>query len=337
MKVFIIGGTGLLGSSAAWELTRRGHEVISMSLPPLPEGAVFPPSMKIIYGNYLNSTDEELRQILRKCSGFIFASGVDERLEGPPPVYKMYQKYNIDPVKRLLRLAKECGVRHSVVCGSYFSYFNRIMPQKDFANRNPYIRSRVEQEEVALSYACDDFDVSILELPYIFGTQPGRKPVWVFLAQYLLKMKPVVFYPDGGSAMVTVRQVGEALAGAIECSRGGQRFPIGWFNLKWKEMLNMMNSGLGCPNRKVVTIPRWLFSLAARRIMQEQKHRSIQSGLDMTHIADLQCSDLFIWKELGCTSLGVTEDNLETAIADSMKLCRDILVKNTPVMGMRGE
>ncbi len=40
MKVFMIGGTGLLGSEAAKELIARGHQVVSMALPPLPEGAV---------------------------------------------------------------------------------------------------------------------------------------------------------------------------------------------------------------------------------------------------------------------------------------------------------
>ncbi len=49
MNVFMIGGTGLLGSQAAKELIERGHEVTSIALPPLPEGAVLPPEMKIEY------------------------------------------------------------------------------------------------------------------------------------------------------------------------------------------------------------------------------------------------------------------------------------------------
>ena len=45
MKVFMIGGTGLLGSEAAKVLIERGHEVTSIALPPLPEGAVLPLSL----------------------------------------------------------------------------------------------------------------------------------------------------------------------------------------------------------------------------------------------------------------------------------------------------
>ena len=40
MKVFMIGGTGLLGSEAAKVLISRGHEVTAMALPPLPEGVM---------------------------------------------------------------------------------------------------------------------------------------------------------------------------------------------------------------------------------------------------------------------------------------------------------
>lgn len=43
MKVFMIGGTSLLGSEAAKVLISRGHEVTAMALPPMPEGAYTAP------------------------------------------------------------------------------------------------------------------------------------------------------------------------------------------------------------------------------------------------------------------------------------------------------
>ena len=107
MKVFMIGGTGLLGSEAAKVLIERGHEVTSVALPPLPQGAVLPPEMKIEYGNYLEMSDEEIKGYMAGCDGFVFAAGVDERVEGPAPIYDLFKKYNIDPLKRLLAIAKE--------------------------------------------------------------------------------------------------------------------------------------------------------------------------------------------------------------------------------------
>lgn len=118
----------------------------------------------------------------------MFAAGVDERVEGPAPIYDLYKKYNIDPVKRLLKIAKECGVKHSVILSSYFA---KIRPEMKLTEYHPYIRSRIDQGKVAMSFAYDNFNVAVLELPYIFGTQPGRKPVWIFLVESIRKMPGV--------------------------------------------------------------------------------------------------------------------------------------------------
>lgn len=221
MNVFMIGGTGLLGSQAAKELIERGHEVTSIALPPLPEGAVLPPEMKIEYGNYLEMSDDEIRAHFKGMDGFVFAAGVDERVEGPAPIYDLYKKYNIDPVRRLLTIAKECGVKHAVILGSYFSFADKIWPQLELAKNHPYIRSRRDQEDVAMSFADENFDVAVLELPYIFGTQPGRKPVWVFLVENIRGMKGATMWPKGGSTMVTVKQVGQAIAALSNATEAG--------------------------------------------------------------------------------------------------------------------
>lgn len=39
MKVFLIGGTGLLGSECAKQLIDEGHEVTALALPPVPRRA----------------------------------------------------------------------------------------------------------------------------------------------------------------------------------------------------------------------------------------------------------------------------------------------------------
>ena len=337
MKVFMIGGTGLLGSEAARELIARGHEVLSVALPPLPEGAVLPPEMEIEYGNYLEMTDEQLKHKLSGCEGFVFAAGVDERVEGPAPIYELYRKYNIDPVKRLLGLCRECGVRHAVILGSYFSYAAKKWPEKELTKWHPYIRSRIDQEAAAMEAAGEDLDVAVLELPYIFGTQPGRKPVWVFLVENVMSMKNVTMYPKGGSTMVTVRQVGQAIAGALERNQGGKCYPIGYYNLTWREMLKIVHRYLGCPDKKIITIPNWMYAFGGKKIMKEQEANGIQGGLQMVKFTDIMCSNLFIDKSEGAEELGVTEDDIDAAIGDSVLLSKAILENKASVIGMKGE
>lgn len=263
MKVFMIGGTGLLGSEAAKVLIERGHEVVSVALPPLPQGAMLPPEMKIDYGNYLEMTDNELRGYFTDCEGFVFAAGVDERVEGPAPIYELYRKYNIDPINRLLKLAKECGVKHAAVCGSYFSYFARTM--------------------------------------------------------------------------VTVHQVGQAIAGALEHTHGGKCWPIGYYNMTWKEMLAIMCKHMGCPEKKVTTIPNWMFTMGCKAMLKQQKKQGIEGGLYMPKLAGIQCSEFFIDKSLGCVPLGVEDDDIDAAIGDSIHLCADILDGKVKPISMKGE
>ena len=337
MKVFMIGGTGLLGSEAAKVLIEKGHEVTSVALPPLPKGATLPPEMKIEYGNYLEMSDDEIREYMTGCEGFVFAAGVDERVEGPAPIYDLFKKYNINPLKRLLTIAKECGVKHVSICGSYFSYFAKIRPELELTKWHPYIRSRIDQETMAMSFADENFDVAVLELPYIFGTQPGRKPVWVFLVEQIRSMKNATMYPKGGTTMVTVHQVGQALAGALEYNKGGNCYPIGYYNMTWREMLEIVHKHMGMPGRKIITIPNWMYSIGGKKLMKEQKANNIEGGLHMVKFTDLQCSNLFIDKGLGCEKLHVEEDDIDRAIGDSIRLCLDVLDGKTDVVGMRGE
>ena len=110
MNVLIFGGTGLLGSAAAQIFIDRGHHVKTIALPPLPEGAPIPKEMEIEFGNFLELSDEQLEAAMTGMDAFVYAAGVDERVEFPAPVYDAYKKYNIDPVDRCLAMAKKCGV-----------------------------------------------------------------------------------------------------------------------------------------------------------------------------------------------------------------------------------
>ena len=191
MKVFMIGGTGLLGCEAARIFLERGHAVKSVALPPLPVGAPIPEEMEIELCNLYEKSDEEIKEMMAGCDCFVFAAGVDERVEAPAPVYDLYYKCNIAPLKRLLPICKEVGMKNAVILGSYFAYLAKERPDMKLTEKHPYIRSRIDQEEVAFSYADENFDVAVLELPYIFGTQPGRKPVWVFLVENIRGMEMI--------------------------------------------------------------------------------------------------------------------------------------------------
>ncbi|MCF7930832.1 MAG: NAD(P)-dependent oxidoreductase [Acholeplasmataceae bacterium] len=337
MDIFMVGGTGLLGSEAAFELIKRGHNVSSIALPPLPIGAKIPKDMKLIFANYLELSDQQMKDLMFGMDGFIFAAGVDERIEGTKPIYDFYAKYNIIPLKKMIRIAKESGVKHVVVLGSYFSYFARIWEELDLYHKHPYIRSRVDQAQMALSFADDNMSVSVLELPYIFGTQPGRKPVWTFLIEQIEKMNGFTLYPNGGTTMLTVKQVGQCVASAIEIKNNGQNYPIGYYNMSWKEMLSIFHKYMGVPNKKIITIPKFIYLLAMKSKVKEYKKKHIETGFDLIGLVQIMTRHAYIDKELVIKTFGVTDDDIDQAIGQSVKLSMDFIHGKKDIIDMRGE
>ncbi|XMB73164.1 NAD(P)-dependent oxidoreductase [Mycoplasmatota bacterium WC30] len=333
MKIFMIGGTGLIGSVAAKKLLDKGHYVTSLALPPIPKGALIPQDMKLILKNFMNMTDAELIDIMHGSQGFVFAAGVDERIEGKAPIYDMFYKYNIAPLERLLKLAKQAGVKKAVILGSYFSYFARTWEDLNLYEEHPYIRSRVDQANMALSFSDENMSVSVLELPYIFGVQEGRKPVWVLLVEQIRKMKYRTFYPGGGTSMVTIDQVGQLIANVLETETNGN-IPVGYYNMTWKEMLNIFHEHMGI-NRKIVTVPKWLYKIGLGKYKRRYKKAGFEPGLTFDGLAEIMSRNAFINKDNIVKNFNIKEDDIEKAIGDSIKLSLEILDGKEEIVDMK--
>ncbi len=340
MNVFMVGGTGLLGCEAAKVLIERGHKVTTVALPPLPEGAPIPEEMEIIFKNINNISDAELEDMLKGFDCFIFAAGVDERVEFPAPVIESYKKFNIAPLQRIFPICKKVGVKKAVVLGSYFAYLAKERPELKADVRNPYIKSRVMQENVCESYADDNFSVAVLELPYIFGTQPGRKPVWTILIEQTAMMDkwPFTMYPKGGTAMLTCRQVGQAIAGAAEREKSGyEAIPISMYNMKWDKFLSIVYAARGMgADRKILGVPPWMMKMGMIKPALEYKKKGIQSGIDVFHLPHIMDYDLFM-SDAYCRALGVTDDDIEAAITDSIKVSVASYNGSVKLLEMKGE
>lgn len=339
MNVFMIGGTGLLGCEAATELIKRGHKVTSVALPPLPEGAPIPEEMEIIFGDINKKSDDEIMELLKGNDVFIFAAGVDERVEFPAPVMDYYDKFNNAPLRRIFPLCKKAGVKRAVVLGSYFAYLHKSRPDMRLTERNPYFKARMIQEEICEASADENFSTCVLELPYIFGTQPGRKPVWVILMEQIGFMDswPFTMYPKGGTAMLTCRQVGQAIAGAAERKKDGfEAIPISMYNMDWVKFLGIVYDARGMYNRKIVTVPPVMMKMGMIKVAADYKKRGIDSGMDPFNLPDIMDLNLFINPEY-TKALGVEEDDIAAAITDSIKISEAAYKGTVKLLEMKGE
>jgi dihydroflavonol-4-reductase len=319
MNVIIIGGTGFLGYHATLELLTRGHEVTVVGLPPAPPTGLFPFDVQIHLCDIALLAEDELISLFNGKDVLVFAAGVDDRATPKKPAYPFFAKHNVESVKRVFTLARQAGVKRGIVLGSYFAYFDRLWPEMKLAQHHPYIRSRVEQAKTAIEAGQDQMSVSILELPYIFGSMPGRVPLWKPLIKYICSPYPL-FYPSGGTTCVTVHQVAQVICGAVESGKPGKCYPIGGENLTWAQLLGLIVN-LGGKEKRVFTLPNFLVKFGALVLLIIHTIQGKESGLEPVTFIDLQTKKTFIDSKEVRAELGYSLEDLTPSLLETIKAC----------------
>jgi nucleoside-diphosphate-sugar epimerase len=318
-KVVVVGGTGFLGYYAVKEFIRRGHSVTIVALPPLPEEGLFPKEVNIILANIDKLDDSSIMDILKGHDAIVFAAGADDRVIPRTPAYEFFHQANVLSCKRVLSLARQSGIKRGVILSSYFLHFDRTCPEEKLSEHHPYIRSRKEQAQQSMDVSMPDLQLMILELPYIFGSMPGRTPLWKPLIGYINSRYPL-FYMKGGTNMIAVEHVGEAIVGAIEKGKGGHSYTVGDQNLTWVEFLERILSILG-KKKRIVILPTWTVRLGLRLVGLQHRLRGRESGLDPVRFAAIQTRNTFFDPAPAAEELGYGRGNLEEAFKDTVEAC----------------
>lgn len=320
MHVFVLGGTGFLGYHATLELLARGHQVRTLALPPLPADSLLPPEVDVRLGDFNTLSDGELQGLLEGCQAVVFAAGADDRVTPPAPAIDFFRRANVAPTRRFFRLARQVGAVRGVLLSSYFAAFDRDRPEMHLSDHHPYIRSRKEQAEAAFEACGSDLSLAVLELPYIFGRMPGRRPLWCPLIRYLRSPLPWIFYPRGGTAMVSVDGVAAAITGAVEKDVPAGFYPIGDENLTWEAFLRRLGAAAGV-QKPVVTLPDSLVRLGLRVVHWVHHLRGREGGLSPVPFLALQTAETFIDPAPARRILGFTGGDLEEAFQETVRGC----------------
>jgi nucleoside-diphosphate-sugar epimerase len=320
MRVLVIGGTGFLGYHAVLELVRRGHEVTVLALPPLPAEGLLPPRVQVRLANLDQLSDGDVRGLLAGMDGVVFAAGADDRVIPNAPAYPFFHHANVEVCARLFGLAREAGVRRGALLSSYFAHFARAWPQLKLGEHHPYIRSRLEQEARSLEVALPDLQLCILELPYIFGAMPGRVPLWSPLVN-LVRRSHVLLYPRGGTNMVAVQHVAEAIVGAIERGVGGERYLVGDENLTWRAFLRRLAVQATGRARPVITIPDFLMRALMRSVAAKHRAAGKEAGLNEVEFVHLQTAATYFDPEPARRALGFGGGGLDEALRATAAAC----------------
>ncbi|UJF16302.1 NAD-dependent epimerase/dehydratase family protein [Jeotgalibaca sp. MA1X17-3] len=319
-KVFVLGGTGFLGYYTIKELLSRGYDVKTMSLPPMPDENLFPSEVENKLGNMNELSDEEIKELLKDCEGFIYAAGADERTVPPAPALKFFYNANVIPTQRIARLARESGVKKFVIFGSYFAEFAERLPDSGLKTQG-YPNTRLLQEQVAFAEGEGSMVVTSLRLPYIFGTMPGRMPLWSMFVEQI-RGKEVFPALKGGTAMVTVEQVAEAAVGAMEKGEHRHTYALSGKNMKFQEFYQMMVDALGqTETTQVPVVDYEKMKPMYEELDRQSAEKGVEHGIHMATSSKLQTQDLYIDPEDTKTALGIREHDVIQSIKETLAKC----------------
>ncbi len=314
LHALVIGGTGLLGYHAVRELRRRGHRVSVLALD-MPAQGSLPDGVEVVLADLDAYDDDRVRALFSGCDAVVFAIGKDDRVIPPRPAYDFFYKANVEPAVRVIRLARDVGVTRALICSSMFAYFDRAWPELELSRQHPYIRARREQEAAALAAGGDDLAVTLLEIPYVFGTVPGRRPLWDPMVRFARSRLPLLS-AHGGTNAVAVQHVGEAIAGALERGFRGPAL-VGDENLSWTELMERLAAALGRP-RRAHMLPDRVVEAGLRPVHWWQQSRGREAGLYLPAFARILNRGFYFDPAPFRSALGFTSGGLDEAIAETV-------------------
>ncbi|WP_329562559.1 NAD-dependent epimerase/dehydratase family protein [Kitasatospora sp. NBC_01266] len=312
MRVLVVGGTGFLGHHVMARLTERGHRTATLTRTP---GPATGPAADTVRGDATLLTEDDWARLLDGQDGVVFAAGADDRTVPRRPAAAYFEAANVEPDRRLIGAARRVGVSRAVILGSYFTAFHRQWPELELAARHPYIGSRIAQAEVARAVAGPALPVAVLEIPFVFGATPGRRPLWAGLVPWLMSPRAPLLAPPGGTAAVTVDSVAAAAVSALEDGLGVD-LPVADTNMTWRQLLVRFARAAERPGpARVGALPTGLLRAGVRAAGLGHRLRGLEPGLAPRHLVELLTRELY----LEPTGTGDLDEALRDTVRASLK------------------
>jgi dihydroflavonol-4-reductase len=318
MHVLTIGGAGQLGHFILKHLASEGHELSVMGIGNPPEDGYLPSGTHYIACNVEQATEEELRNHFKGVDTVIHAAGADGRNIFPRPAINGFREANVLPIPRIIHAIRDTGASRLIILGSYYTAMHRVFPNLNIPAKSAYVSSRMEQTEVAFEHAGNDVDVAILELPYIFGAAPGKGTLWGFYVDAIKNCSGMLSVHAGGSACITMNQVGLAAAHAALYSKGHRCYPIGNQNLTYTEIYSHFAKALDVTCEISPRKPDY-FRKEANERLQRMQASGVESAYDPVGLIDIEDQLLYIDPLPSMQALNFQAEVITSAIRETVE------------------
>lgn len=248
MRVFLTGGTGLIGSHTAALLRREGHEVVALHRPGADVRDLGSLGCTLVEGD-VQDASERLDPLIRGCTHLVHGAA----LVYTGGDWSRIRAVNVDGTRNILEAGARAGVGHALhissvtVYGTVEGTVDEESPlDGPLPPRDHYARSKRESEAVARAVeAATGMRVTIFRPAAVYGERDR------LMTQRIAQMVrwPVAFLlGDGRNTIPTVYagNVAEAVLLALAAGRGGVTYDVGMDHpLTQRMLLEGIAEGLG--------------------------------------------------------------------------------------------
>jgi len=257
MRVFITGGTGLLGSHLTQDLRDHGHEVVALHRRSADTLFLEESECCLVEGD-VRDDPEALAQLMRGCSHVVHGAASVYGGGSWPKV----RAVNVDGTRNVLTAARLAGVQHAVHLSTVAVYGNRTGPidentplDSNLPAGDLYARSKREAEAVARGIEEKrGFPVTILRPAAVYGER-DRLMAPALRDILRLPLVPILGSARNALPVVYAGNVAVAIRLALEAAFPGTTYDVGLdYRLNQRELMEWLAVGLG-KSPRFVSLP----------------------------------------------------------------------------------
>ena len=262
MKIFLTGGSGFVGGAIAKSFADR-HEIIALSRSEKSDAVLKSRGANPVRGDLENVTAD----MLADADAVIHSAAYVEEW-GP---WSVYEAVNVTGTERLLKAAKEAGVKRFVHVGTeaalfYGQHMRDIDETYPLAPQSPFpysaTKARAEAAVVAASDPAAGFETIVIRPRVIWGE--GDKTILPVVKE--MADAGNFAWIDGGRSMTSTTHIDNlvsALELALTCGKSGEAyFVVDGAPVKFREFLEpyLATAGVSLGEKSA---PGWLVRLIA--------------------------------------------------------------------------
>jgi len=229
MRVFVTGGSGLLGSHLAAHLVHRGHDVVTLHREGSDTRLLAGLGCELVRGDVSAGADA-LVPLMRGCTHVVHAAALVYRGES----WLEVRAVNVDGTRSVLEAAAAAGIRHAVhvssvtVYGTVSAETDEASPtDSPLATSNLYARSKREAETVARSVeAKHSLPITVLRPSGAYGER-DRLTATRVARMLRYPLTPLLGSGRNTIPLVYAGNVAEAIRLALEAERGATTYDVG--------------------------------------------------------------------------------------------------------------